>query len=235
MNIRTELIKNKTFPTQINSRLLKHSHEYRVLATLRYLFPSVYSTMTHSDSPDLQDPIRNIGIEVTDAISENDAKVSASFAKLRQSKESKKQIRKIESCGYSFTKMNNDINKITATGTADKEKVIFQQTIRKKAEKINHYKIHFKTIGLAILLPEIPSYFAENHFHEWIFDVFKEYDNFFSFVYVISERFCIYNNILENKFEKYLLNEKETIYLRTIGRMTAEGDLSLSDIEWQIP
>ena len=74
-----------------------------MLATLRYLFPEKFSTMILNDAPDLQDFTNNVGIEVTDAVSENDMNASRIFSELHKynSREQKKKIEKIELCGYS--------------------------------------------------------------------------------------------------------------------------------------
>ena len=55
MKINTEIVKNKEFETAIKPSLLKHSQEYRVLATLRYLYPSKFDKMVTGEAPDLQD------------------------------------------------------------------------------------------------------------------------------------------------------------------------------------
>ena len=54
-----------------------------------------------------------------------------------------------------------------------------------------------------------------------------ESNNWFDFVYVISHRFCIHYNRQGDIIEKRLLTNDETRCLATIGRMTAEGELSL--------
>ena len=234
MNIYTERIKQKSFYSPINSRIIKKSHEYRVLATLRYLFPEKFSTMILNDAPDLQDFTNNVGIEVTDAVSENDMNASRIFSELHKynSREQKKKIEKIELCGYSYTQ-NNQIATIQATGIGNDEKLIFQKIIRKKMEKLQSYKSLFNRIGLSILLPEIPSTYAENHFQKWLSDVFKEYDSTFDFVYVISERFCNYYDSKNTTYVKTSIKKEDDLCLKKIGRMTAEGEISLADIEWQ--
>lgn len=55
MKIDTDQIKNKKFTAPIKSELQKHSQEYRVLATLRYLFPNRFENMVTGEAPDLQD------------------------------------------------------------------------------------------------------------------------------------------------------------------------------------
>ena len=65
MKINTNLVKVKAYTDAIKPSLLKHSQEYRVLATLRYLYPIKFDKMVPGEAPDLQDYENGIGIEVT--------------------------------------------------------------------------------------------------------------------------------------------------------------------------
>lgn len=234
MNIYTDLVRNKKFASPIQSSLIKRSHEYRVLATLRYLYPTEFGTMIVRESPDLQDDASGIGIEVTAAVKEDDMRVAHIFSELcegnqRDATECKNII---ESLGYSFVPRRDGKNAITTAGTSDGEKVFFQKSIRRKTEKLQKYRINFQRIGLAILLPEIPTAYAEKHFSEWIAEFSVETENWFDFVYVISHRFCMHYNVKENTVEKHSLTQDESRLLSTIGRMTAEGELVLTNPEW---
>ena len=155
MNINTDLVKNKEFASQIKSSALKHSQEYKVLATLRYLFPARFNTMITGESPDIQDCVNGIGIEVTAAVKENDMKASRIFSKLQQGKpkDTEKLKEKIKLSEYSFVTINDEKAAISTTGTSDGEKYIFQECIRKKTKKLQQYRANFKSIGLAIILP----------------------------------------------------------------------------------
>ena len=84
MKIDSDLIKNKNYTIPIEPSILKHSQEYNVLASLRYLFPHKFESMVTGESPDLQDIVNGIGIEVTAAVRENDMKASRAFATLRK-------------------------------------------------------------------------------------------------------------------------------------------------------
>lgn len=53
-----------------------------MLATLRYLYPMKFDTMITGETPDLQDSVNSLGIEVTAAVKENDMKVSRAFSEL---------------------------------------------------------------------------------------------------------------------------------------------------------
>lgn len=234
MKINTDLVKNKKFSSSVKPSLLKYSQEYRVLATLRYLFPEKFEAMIRGETPDLQDSINRIGIEVTVAVKEDDMKASRAFYELNQgeAKEIEKNEKIIKECGYSFTTIKNERDLIYTFGTADGEKYYFQESIRRKTKKLQQYRTNFKRIGLAILLTEIPTAYAENHLSEWISQAFDMSENMFDFVYVISHRFCLYYDTKEKITRKHLLNKDENSRLATIGRMTAEGELSLADSEW---
>lgn len=236
MNIHTDLVKSKRYSDPIQDKLLKHSQEYRVLATLRYLFPGKYDAMITGESPDLQDSANDTGIEVTIAAHENDMKANSMFSRLCQVKPSqntKKYKQKIESSHYSFGSTPWGKPVIAITGTLDAEKLSFQKSIRKKKGKLQKYRLKFKMIGLAVLLPNIPTSVAENNIIDWIREVFQESDDFFDFVYVISHRFCFFYDSQTDCFQKLTLSGEESNLLRTVARMTAEGELSLEDQEWQ--
>ena len=235
MQINTALVKNKNFENAIKPSLLKHSQEYRVLATLRYLYPAKYDKMVTGEAPDLQDCVSGIGIEVTAAVNGNDMKASRAFSELyqRTSKDVEKCKKAIKSSGYAFITIGDKKLAITTLGTADGEKRFFQESIRRKVKKLNQYRANFKEVGLAVLLSEIPTSCAETNHTEWLTELLMESNNWFDFVYVISHRFCIHYNRQGEIIEKHLLANDETRWLATIGRMTAEGELSfLTAEEW---
>ena len=234
MQINTDRIKNKKFPKAINSSDIKHSQEYRVLATLRYLFPEKFKKMIKGDAPDLQDIESGIGIEVTAAVKEEDMRVASALADLQQGEEKDIGIfkKKIESFGYSVVMNEAGRSSVSTTGTGDGEKFYFKESIRRKIKKIPKYRKKFMKIGLAVFLPETPTDYAEDNFSEWISEVLKESNCWFDFFYVISERFCIYYDYQEGGQEKQTFTKEEKRLLSTIARMTAEGELSLTDLEW---
>ena len=94
MKINTDLVKGKKYCSAIKPNTLKHSQEYRVLATLRYLYPSKFDTMITGEAPDLQDSASSTGIEVTAAVKEDDMKVSRAFSELNQGKPKDMEKRK---------------------------------------------------------------------------------------------------------------------------------------------
>ena len=233
MKINTEIVQNKKFEAAIKPCLLKHSQEYRVLATLRYLYPAKFDKMVTGEAPDLQDCENGIGIEVTAAVSENDMRASRAFSELYQGepKDIEKRKKIIESSGYTFVPLVDNKDVISTSGTADGEKYFFQESIRKKTKKLEQYHANYKETGLAIILSEIPTSYAETNLSEWLSEVLTESNIRFDFAYVISHRFCIHFDMQGNILEKHSLTSDENCWLVTIGRMTAEGELSFSNSE----
>ena len=226
MNIETDLVKKKEFSTSINSGIQKHSQEYKVLAILRYLYPQKFSTMINGEAPDLQDNENGVGIEVVSAAQENDMRASRAFSELHQTKggDNEKSEERIRASGYKFVSVQGKKVGISTTGTSDSEKVLVQKIVLKKK--------NFRKVGLAILFSETPTSYAEDHCLEWVTEVLNNFQDSFDFVYVLSHRFCIYYEIQKNVSEKRCFTENVYKSLSTIARMTAEGQLSLTDPEW---
>lgn len=236
MNLHTDLIKNKSFTHPICSELQKHSQEYRVLATLRYLIYQRYDMMTADESPDLQDKKNSVGIEVTVAVNENDMRASRTLSELSQENNTEKigkSIKRIESCGYSPAPISGDKIAIVASGTSDEDKLIFQRSIRRKMPKYVEYRSKLRTLGLAIVLPEIPTTEAENCCVDWICEEIQKDQNLIDFVYVLSHRFCIYYDVRTALSKKWMVSSSDNRSLCIIARMTAESELTLDDQEWQ--
>lgn len=170
-----------------------------MLATLRYLYPSKFDEMITREALDLQDCKSGIGIEVTIAVKESDMKASRAFSEICQDKskyvENRKRI--IKSSGYSIVPYKDEKVAVVTSGTSDGEKHIFQESLRRKIKKLQQYRTKFDRIGLAILLPEIPTNYSENHFSECISELTSKSILFYDFVYVIAHRFCLYYDIQE--------------------------------------
>lgn len=234
MNINTDLIRNKKFKRAISDELLKESQEYTVLAVLRYLFPGKYEQMKHADKPDLQDKNNSIAIEVTVAVQESDMKANRAFAKIDKTTSESQEIAttKITECGYEINK-TNEIMSIVKGGTSDSEKHGLHKAILNKCKKANNYKMDFHSSGLAVLLSEIPTSDTENHIIDWLKEIHSEIESSFDFIYVISHRFCIMYDIKNDIIGRKCLRSTENRMLRTIARMTAEGEITLESDEWK--
>ncbi len=234
MNIHSSLIKNKKFNGAIEPALLKRSQEYNVLGILRYLYPQKYNTMVLGEAPDLQDKGHSTGIEVTIAVSENDMKASRAFSQLLEGNDEtgKRHINKIEESGYKLTSIERKSVSIHATGTSNGEKNLFQKAIRKKIKKSPHYRENFENLGLAVVLSEIPTSEAEYDCIAWTREVFQNAQKSFDFVYILAHRFCLYYDTHADSCDKRMISVNDLYAIKTIARMTAEGELSLESDEW---
>lgn len=235
MNIQSDSIKKKTFKGAIQSGIQKHSQEYRVLATLRYMFPGKYENMLVLDSPDLQDSVTGVGIEVVTAIKSDEMKAEREFSyycKPRSAKDSDKHKKIIENLGFEVHNTPYGPALTGPAGTSCSEELIFKKSICEKVKKGQKYKQSFSSVGLAVLLIETPTREAENSYISWIRQVSAKLDHEFDFYFVISERFCLYFNPVAGIDNKIIISGREAKSLRTIARMTAEGELSLSSPEW---
>ena len=78
--------------------------------------------MIHSEAPDLQDITNGVGIEVTNAVRENDMKVLRLLSELRNQSPNPNRFEKIkekiESCNHQLSS-NNNIHRATYTETAE--------------------------------------------------------------------------------------------------------------------
>lgn len=234
MKIDTDRVKKKEFTSAITSSEQKHSHEYRVLAVLRYLYPEKFSTMVKRDSPDLQDGANGIGIEVVSAVKDSDMRAARAFSEVCQAENDidERSRKRIETSDYSIIPILGNRNFICTTGTAEGEKAVFQKAIIKKLKNIDRYKSNFNQIGLAVVLPDPPTSYAEDHFSEWLFEVVPKNKIFFNFVYILAYRFCILIDVQNKGITKQEISREVSLALSKIARMTAEGDLSLTDQEW---
>ena len=219
----------------IQPELLKHSQEYRVLATLRHLFPQEYDNMITRDAPDLQDDEKGVGIEVTLAANPKDTQAARLFSELSLAQPIKAPsllIKEIESLGYTVQDYPGGRRLVKSGGISSNNETAFKESIKRKSQKIQKYRSAFPRVGLAILLTEIPDRETENNLIQWIEQVDGEIKPTFDFFFVISERFCLYYEPETNISKKRSITREENDQIRSIARKTAEGELTMNSSEW---
>lgn len=233
MYLETERVRNKSYTEAIDSRFQKHSQEYFVLAALRYFYPQKFDGVVLKDSPDLQDRTNRIGVEVTIAVSQKEMKASREFSKLKRmtsSDERRRIIEKIGAIGHSVKKTPIG-NVLSSSGSSSlSEKQNFQEAVSKKLKKLDSYRKSFNKVGLAIYFVEIPSSEVEKECIDWLNEICKK--ETYDFYIVLSHRFFLFYEPGEELIELKICSCQRQ-YLSTIARMTAEKEISLSDIEWQ--
>ena len=141
----------KPLPSHLQSKY----PEWVALYVLRYCWPDEYSELFISDRPDLQSKRGIIGIEVTEAISERQAKIRSNFTNFIHHKnypdirELSKSI--IENNGGTV----DDISVLYPQKTAEDEQAVFLDAIQKKVRKLPSYQDRcFKKMGLFIWYDE---------------------------------------------------------------------------------
>lgn len=144
------------FEKPLTSRFRKKYVEFLALEILQYCYGDFYKKFNVYDSPDLCDKERVVGIEVTEAVTIEEAQIKSEFVKYRlENDNSKKERRRqiiennggrVEKFGLSYPVKNSE-----------SEIVTFQNAIRKKMEKLSLYRSRgFKTLGLFIFYDEPP-------------------------------------------------------------------------------
>ena len=235
MNIFAEEVNPWEKRPAIKPKIQKLSQEYRVLATLRYLYPEKYDSLIKDESPDLQDSENSVGIEVTISDAESEVKTSRYFDHYcnpltPERKENDKQS--LEALGNSVSESNRLWK---AGGQTKGIEIHFKENIRKKYDKVPKYRAKFNKLGLAVLMLEIPSRETEYSIIDWIKQIILEDGNYFDFFYVISHRFCIYYKPSNSLYSKHDITKDADIRLSAIGRMTAEGKININSPVWNNP
>ena len=140
------------FKKPLTSRYRKKYVEVLALSVLQYCYGDIYAGFDVHDAPDISDENRLIGIEVTEAVTKEEAQIEGEFVKYRlesslEEKERRKQIienngAKVDELGLTYPVKNSD-----------SEKLIFQDAVRKKMEKLASYRRQgFEKVGLFVLL-----------------------------------------------------------------------------------
>ncbi|MCI8359702.1 MAG: hypothetical protein HFI51_16420, partial [Lachnospiraceae bacterium] len=128
------------FEKPLTSRFRKKYVGTLALGILQYCYKEKYDGFEVHDAPDISDGNKLIGIEVTEAVSDEQAQIKGEFVKYRlESRTEEKERRKriIEENGA----IVNQLGLTYPVKNGDDEKQIFQNAIRKKMEKLESYRI----------------------------------------------------------------------------------------------
>ena len=227
LNIHTSRIETKKFKGMIQEQLLKKSQELFVLALLRYIYPEKYDDVIHSDRPDLQG--KAIAIEVTMVDSPNELQVNKEFAKYCNDH---KDIRKKTILANSNMKIETieNVCVLSESGGYNGSDDKLLLCIENKIKKAMKYPGNYEVLELALIKKERPLQPWIASLNMWIKPLFKE-DNPFRTIYVIFPN--AYFVIEKDKDgQLFQLDSKTYQALCKIGRMTAEGEITLEDEEW---
>ncbi len=169
---------NELFPFKkpLTSRYRKKYVEFLALGILQYCYGDTYVRFNVYDAPDIRDENKVIGIEVTEAVTKEEAQIEGEFAKYRiesslEEKERRKQI--IENNGAKV----NELGLTYPVKDGDSEKLIFQDAVRKKMKKLASYRQQgFEKVGLFVFYDEPPIPILKNCFDEVLNEYRDKYD-----------------------------------------------------------
>ena len=127
------------FKTPLTSKYTKNYIEYLAFEILKFCYPNEYDDFCVCDAPDIQSIDKVMGIEVTEAISSNDAKINNEFAKYRiEQNEENREIRK-----YNLERGGAILKDSMITyppKDSAEETRIYMETLEKKMKKVSKYR-----------------------------------------------------------------------------------------------
>ncbi len=158
----------------LTSRFRKKYVETLALGILKYCYKEKYAGYEVHDAPDISDGNKLVGIEVTEAVSDEQAQIQGEFVKYRlESRPKKKERRKriIENNRASV----NELGLTYPVKNGDDEKQIFQNAIRKKMEKLESYRTQgYQKVGLFVFYDEPPIPVKLEELKDYFDDLFSE-------------------------------------------------------------
>lgn len=226
----TEEVFNYAVMEPIKQTLSKDYSEYYVLAVLKQYFPQIGEALHKAEAPDLQDEQGAIGIEVTRAISNDEAQISGEYLKLNNPDNTNKELSKkiISQRGGELT----DKGVFFPLGTTTGVEINIRKAIKSKTKKASKYR-KCQQLGLAIILDL-------NAFHDirenWVNWINEEQE-------ILSSKYELFFLICWDSVQYYNSNTKEIICveldkelktgLKKLARMTAEEIIDEDNAIWK--
>ncbi len=228
LNINTNRIKSKVCKGRIAAQLLNKSQELFVLALLKYISPDKYGDVTQSDRPDLQG--KSIGIEVTCADPPEDIQSDQEFAKYCKDHDERRK-NTIYNLSNKTIQTIGGIDALMGGGGYnfyDKDALI--KCIEKKIEKAQNYPTNYERLELAIVRRDRPLQAWIQSLNAWIKPFFHAKNPFMTIYIIFPNSYFVITK--DSDGEVFDLDPEEYQNLKTIGRMTAEGEINLDAEEW---
>ena len=181
------------FEKPLTSRFRKKYVEFLALEILQYCYGDFYKKFNVYDSPDLCDKERVVGIEVTEAVTIEEAQIKSEFVKYRlENDNSKKERRR-------------------------------QNAIRKKMEKLSLYRSRgFKTLGLFIFYDEPPIPIKIELLKECFDQVLNEYNDKYDFLYFGYSCGLVYYDIVNSDIQVKIIDRSDYDKLMYAARVKTD-------------
>lgn len=171
------------FKKPLTSRYRKKYVEFLALGILQYCYDGTYEGFDVYDAPDIRDKTKTVGIEVTEAITIEQAQIESEFVKYRLENNEEKKVRRKQIIEENGAKVD-ELGLTYPVKNSDDEKLIFQNAIKKKMEKLASYrKQGFKKIGLFVFYDEPPIPIKLEELKECFDDVLKKYNDKYDVIY----------------------------------------------------
>ncbi|GEM_PF-1264893 len=189
------------FEKPLTSRFRKKYVETLALGILQYCYKEKYDGFEVHDAPDISDGNKLIGIEVTEAVSDEQAQIQGEFVKYRlESRTEEKERRKriIEENGASV----NQLGLTYPVKNGDDEKQIFQNAIRKKMEKLESYRIQgYQKVGLYVFYDEPPIPVKLEELKDYFDEAMNGYNDKYDIIYFVHSFGLIEYDVLTDEVQ----------------------------------
>ena len=219
---------NKKWDNDLHSEQWSECTEYIALISLRYCYGDKFKYLKHADAPDLQDEKNSIAIEVTEAVSPNEAKSINYFAKLDKCKNDKEKnicISKIQETG-AILKSDEEMEWPWSNIDTQRNDIII--AIQHKLKKIQQYKSKgFQKLGLVVYYDK-PSFFKNYlSLSECIVEAQRNSENKFDFIYILDFKGMFYYDSHTGRTDFFKLSENERLFIGNLARMVVEGEIKI--------
>lgn len=198
------------FEKPLTSRFRKKYVETLALGILYYCYKDKYVGLEIHDAPDISDGNKLIGIEVAEAVSDEQAQIQGEFVKYRlesrpEEKERRRQI--IENNGARV----DELGLTYPVKNVDDEKCIFQNAIKKKMEKLETYRNQgYQKIGLFVFYDEPLIPVKLENLKDYFDEVMNEYSDKYDIIYFVHSFGLIEYDVLTGEIQ--VIHIERSIY-----------------------
>lgn len=200
------------FEKPLTSRFRKRYVETLALGILQYCYKDKYAGFEIHDAPDISDGNKIIGIEVTEAVSDEQAQIQGEFVKYRLEDEAEQRERRkriIENNGASV----NEFGLTYPVKNGDDEKQIFQNAVKKKMEKLKLYRNQgYQKVGLLVFYDEPPIPVKLEDLKYYFDEVMDGYRDKYDIIYFVHSFGLIEYDVLTDEVQ--VISIERSIYNR---------------------
>lgn len=228
-----DALKNMHFGSVLDSHLWKISDEYTALAALKFCFGEEYKHMRKAETPDLQDVVNSVAIEVTSSVTSDEARIMGEFTRLQQVPTEKDKVKcrkKIEAGGAN---LENDGLLLFSPEEPIDERMAIVNAFTRKRNKVSAYREKgLKRIGLLIYHEKPIFSETEADFQKWFAAEQKDKTDKYDFVYILHTDGLLFYDFTTGEKDRIKISCEDRRALGNLGRMAAEGEVKDNDPIW---